>query len=193
MCPQSYLSMKSKMQLLSQEEFAPLYLNALIRTRGYHITLLYHSPRSEPMLFIATLCVSAGLFVENGHLTVPNREPFYHFTMKASAMTSYSFNAKGFSESPNQRILGCPNTPCSLSPSAALWCHTLRALSHTLALTHVTSDWMPILQPIPTSSPSLKTQRLIADRFTNHLCSCFPHAIESHLFFPGKCFSNFLS
>lgn len=52
MCLQSYpkVPLKSKMQLLSQE-FAPLYLNALIRTREYHITFFYHNTRSKPMFF----------------------------------------------------------------------------------------------------------------------------------------------
>lgn len=53
MCLQSYpkVPLESKMQLLSQEEFAPLYLNALIRTRDYHITSFYHSTGSGPMFF----------------------------------------------------------------------------------------------------------------------------------------------
>lgn len=58
--------LKSKMQPLSQEEFAPLYLNALIRTREYHITLFYHNTRSKPMFFFhISLGLSRDLFMEN--------------------------------------------------------------------------------------------------------------------------------
>lgn len=59
MCLQSYpkVLLKTKMQLLSQE-FAPLYLNALIRTRDYRITLFYHNTRTKPVFFhISTLFV----------------------------------------------------------------------------------------------------------------------------------------
>lgn len=203
MCLQSYpkIPLKSKMQLLSQE-FVPLYLNALIRTREYRMTFFYHNTRSKPMFFHIS---ATDLIVENWHLTGPNREPLYHFTMKASTMISYSLNAIDLSQSHNQRILECSSTfpeltsPHALSPSATL-CQenklfgvTLLALSHTLALTHATSDWMPILQPhlyqftFPGNSKSFLT--------ASHTISVlvFLVQLKAISFFPGNSFSNFLS
>ena len=102
-CLQGYrkFSLKSKIQ----EEFSPLYLNALIRNREYHITFFYHNTWSKPMFFhISTVFVSGSIC---GKLTphCPWQNPFYRFKMKASTMTSYSLNLIDLSQSCNQRIL----------------------------------------------------------------------------------------
>ena len=89
-CLQGYRKFPLKSKI--QEEFSPLYLNALIRNREYHITFFYHNTWRKPMFFhISTVFVSGSIC---GKLTphCPWQNPFYHFKMKASTMTSYSLN-----------------------------------------------------------------------------------------------------